>query len=174
MPSAALSRRASRACQHSRNQCAAKRARAGSAQPRAEDAQGTPTQSHSSPRIVYGDKHTPLAGSRDRPAPHYRVLSPREQLLRSCTCEAQDPEQSRTGWDAQCKSDSVLAKHGTRAVQRERVLSESEHDCQHETLVPVTTAEMCSDSEAGSYLRLINSCVTQLEAQEPCRTCDES
>ena len=28
------------------------------------------------------------------------------------------PEQSRTGWNAQYKSDSVLAKHGTRAVQR--------------------------------------------------------
>ena len=37
------------------------------------------------------------------------------------------PEQSRTGWDARYKSDSVLAKHGTRAVQRERVApSESE------------------------------------------------
>ena len=40
---------------------------------------------------------------------------------RSCTCEAQGPEQSKTDWDAQCKSDSVLAKHGTRAVQCEPV-----------------------------------------------------
>ena len=28
--------------------------------------------------------------------------------------------------------------------------------------------------EAGSYLRLIDSCITQLEAQGPRRTCDES
>jgi hypothetical protein len=33
---------------------------------------------------------------------------------------------------------------------------------------------MCSDSEAGSYLRLIDSCITQLEAQGPARTCNES
>ena len=45
---------------------------------------------------------------------------------RSCTCEAQDPKQSKRGWDAQFKSDSVLAKHGTRAVQREPVLSEGQ------------------------------------------------
>ena len=29
-------------------------------------------------------------------------------------------------------------------------------------------------NEAGSYLRLIDSCITQLEAQGPSRTCDES
>ena len=29
-------------------------------------------------------------------------------------------------------------------------------------------------SEAGSYLRLINSCITQLKAQVPSRTCNES
>jgi len=29
-------------------------------------------------------------------------------------------------------------------------------------------------SEAGSYLRLIDSCITQLEAQGPARTCNES
>ena len=46
---------------------------------------------------------------------------------RSCTCEAQKPELSRTDWDAQCKRNSTLAKHGTRAVQREPVAqSESE------------------------------------------------
>ena len=33
---------------------------------------------------------------------------------------------------------------------------------------------MCSGSEAGSYLRLIDSCITQLKAQGPSRTCDES
>ena len=30
---------------------------------------------------------------------------------------------------------------------------------------------MCSGSEAGSYLRLIDSCITQLKAQGPSRTC---
>ena len=33
---------------------------------------------------------------------------------------------------------------------------------------------MCSGSEVGSYLRLIESSVTQLEAQAPPRTCAES
>ena len=33
---------------------------------------------------------------------------------------------------------------------------------------------MCSSSEAGSYLSLIDSCVTQLKAQGPSRTGDES
>ena len=35
-------------------------------------------------------------------------------------------------------------------------------------------AEMCSGSQAGSYLRLIDSCITQLNAQGPSRTCDVS
>jgi len=34
--------------------------------------------------------------------------------------------------------------------------------------------EMCSGSEAGSYLRLIDSCITQLKAQGPSSTCNES
>ena len=34
--------------------------------------------------------------------------------------------------------------------------------------------EMCSGSEAGSYLRLMDSCTTQLKAQGPSRTCNES
>ena len=33
---------------------------------------------------------------------------------------------------------------------------------------------MCSGSEAGSYLRLIDSCITQLKAQGPSRTCTAS
>ena len=33
---------------------------------------------------------------------------------------------------------------------------------------------MCSGSEAGSYLRSIDSCITQLTAQGPSRTCNES
>jgi len=33
---------------------------------------------------------------------------------------------------------------------------------------------MCSGSEARSYLRLIDSCITQLKAQGPSRTGNES
>ena len=33
---------------------------------------------------------------------------------------------------------------------------------------------MCCGTEAGSYLRLTDSCVTQLKAQGPSRTCNES
>ena len=33
---------------------------------------------------------------------------------------------------------------------------------------------MCCGTEAGSYLRLIDSCITQLKAQGPSRTCHES
>jgi len=34
--------------------------------------------------------------------------------------------------------------------------------------------EMCCGTEAGSYLRLIDSCITQLKAQGRSRTCNES
>ena len=34
--------------------------------------------------------------------------------------------------------------------------------------------EMCCGTEAGSYLRLIDSCITQLKARGPSRTCNES
>ena len=34
--------------------------------------------------------------------------------------------------------------------------------------------EMCSGSEAGLYLRLIDFCITQRKAQGPSRTCNES
>jgi len=33
---------------------------------------------------------------------------------------------------------------------------------------------MCCGTEAGSYLRLIDSCITQLKAHGPSRTCNES
>jgi len=34
--------------------------------------------------------------------------------------------------------------------------------------------EMCCGAKAGSYLRLTDSCSTQLKAQGPSRTCNES
>ena len=36
------------------------------------------------------------------------------------------------------------------------------------------STELCSGSEAGSYLRLIDWCITQLKAHGPSRTCNES
>ena len=39
---------------------------------------------------------------------------------------------------------------------------------------PPPGTEMCSGSEAGSYLGLIDACITQLRAQGPSRTCNES
>ena len=40
--------------------------------------------------------------------------------------------------------------------------------------VHVDAQKLLHSSEAGSYLRLIDSCVTQLKAQGPSRTCNES
>jgi len=37
-----------------------------------------------------------------------------------------------------------------------------------------TSQKMCCGTEAGSYLRIIDSCITQLKAQGPSRTCNES
>jgi len=41
-------------------------------------------------------------------------------------------------------------------------------------LIGLSYTEMCSGSEVGSYLRLIDSCITQLKAQGPSRTCNAS
>ena len=43
-----------------------------------------------------------------------------------------------------------------------------------EVCSPPPPEEMCSGSEAGSYLRLIDSCIAQLKAQRPSRTCSDS
>ena len=40
--------------------------------------------------------------------------------------------------------------------------------------INVLKYEMCSGSETVAYLRLIDSCITQLKAQGPSRTCNES
>ena len=44
---------------------------------------------------------------------------------------------------------------------------------QGEGRVGVKESGLCSGSEAGSYLRLIDSCITQLKAPGPSRTCNE-
>jgi len=59
----------------------------------------------------------------------------------------------------------MRARLGTTAHFCRVVVPIGEDDC---------FAEMCSAFEAGSYLKLIDSCVTQLEAQGPSRTCNES
>ena len=41
-------------------------------------------------------------------------------------------------------------------------------------LLPTPARHPCSHLEAGSYLRLIDFCITQLTAQGPSRTCNES
>jgi len=40
--------------------------------------------------------------------------------------------------------------------------------------VPIGPCGAPCRAEAGSYLRLIDSCITQLKAQGPSRTCNES
>ena len=45
---------------------------------------------------------------------------------------------------------------------------------EEERLAAWSSPAVCSGSEAGSYLRLIDSCITQLKAQGPSRTCNES
>ena len=40
--------------------------------------------------------------------------------------------------------------------------------------LPQKHQKMCSGCEADSYLRLIDSCITQLKVQGPSRTCNES
>jgi len=37
-----------------------------------------------------------------------------------------------------------------------------------------TTSQKCAVAEAGSYLRLVDSCITQLKVQGPSGTCNES
>ena len=44
----------------------------------------------------------------------------------------------------------------------------------HRITFTKSPAHMCCGTEAGSYLRLIDSCIIQLKAQGPCRTCNES
>jgi len=46
-------------------------------------------------------------------------------------------------------------------------------ECQHRPLQLFVYQEF-SGSEAGSYVRLIYSCITQIKAQGPSRTCNES
>ena len=44
-------------------------------------------------------------------------------------------------------------------------------ECRGRTLS--AASEMCNGFEAGAYLRLIDSCITQLKVQGPYRTCNE-
>jgi hypothetical protein len=55
---------------------------------------------------------------------------------------------------------------------RDLVFERREHS--EEVREPVPVGHARPGSEAGSYFRLIDSCITQLKAQGPSRTCDES
>ena len=46
--------------------------------------------------------------------------------------------------------------------------------CGRTHIIGASLTEMCCGTEAGSCLRLIDSCITQLKAQGPSRTCNES
>jgi len=59
-----------------------------------------------------------------------------------------------------------VIKNKIRVLRKVEVIEEGDH--------PKVGQEMCSGSEAGSYLRLIDSCITQLKAQGPSMTCNES
>ena len=56
-----------------------------------------------------------------------------------------------------------------REVGDLRGVGRPEVDVRRHREVPVTSV-----AEAGSYLRLTDSCITQLKAQGPSRTCNES
>ena len=101
------------------------RLRVGRGTTRAEDAQGTPTQSHISPSILVYEGYV-----------WCRV---------SCTEHGRD----EVGGAAM---HAVMAGH----------------------ISDIALCVTCRGTEAGSYLRLIDSCITQLKAQGPSRTCNES
>ena len=58
----------------------------------------------------------------------------------------------------------------------DRCRPSSAWECQHRPEISQLrqSHEMCSGSKAGSYLSLIDSCITQLKAQGPSRTCNQS
>jgi len=69
-----------------------------------------------------------------------------------------------------CRGESGReVRGGCVCVSRERQLA-----CSSSQLKNYHSTEMCSGSEAGSYLRPIDSCITQAKTQGPSRTCNES
>jgi len=63
-------------------------------------------------------------------------------------------------------TDEAAAVEGVRRACSEQVF-EAHRLC-------LLREGMCCGPEAGSFLRLIDSCITQLKAQGPSRTCNES
>ena len=55
-----------------------------------------------------------------------------------------------------------------------RIAIELHNDVAPRTVTLNHFTEMCRVTEAGSYLRLIDSCITRLKSHGPSRTCDES
>ena len=70
-----------------------------------------------------------------------------------CVCERERERES----ERERKRESEITKTGKVRAGSRAPASRSSAD--HFT-------EMCSGSEAGSYLRLIDLCITQLQAQE--------
>ena len=62
-----------------------------------------------------------------------------------------------------------LSTLGSRVIKKKKKTRE---ECAW--LSPEVDGEGCGGSEAGPYLRFIDSCITQLKAQGPSRTCNES
>ena len=68
---------------------------------------------------------------------------------------------------ATSKSKSEIANRSSRSITCCSTVHETLGKNNHLT-------EMCSGSEAGSYSRRIDVCISQLKAQRPSRTCHES
>ena len=75
---------------------------------------------------------------------------------------------STLGWRVITKSREVYQQRTTTGAMATALRKHSSQ------LKNNHSTEMCSGSEAGSYLRRIDSCITQLKAQGPSRTCNES
>jgi len=75
-----------------------------------------------------------------------------------------------------CKAHRLLyhSASGMRGIKK--IVPGSRCGCWHPRASPRSGRSwtMCSGSEAGSYLRLIDFCITQLKTQGPARTCNES
>ena len=104
-----------------------------------------------------------IAGFRRAPAQIKGIKN--DGLIRLCGLVDASCEDPRPHAWSMCASCSVLyfTCNPSRAVS------------EVPTELPThTCGVMCCGTEAGSYLRLIDSCITQLKAQGPSRTCNES
>ena len=82
------------------------------------------------------------------------------------------------GADAGCLAinyQSLAARATAPPAEKQSAALHREPGSASETKLPGDHfTEMCSGSKTVAYLRLIDSCITQLKAQGPSRTCNES